>query len=107
MARQQVTWRWLIVGAALWALGAGGATPAAVPQSPPALDHYRLVPGFVAERFNEDGMALGTGFAAPNPWGAYTAYLLATNARGQRTWRVEHYLPNATSGTAQGSSMYL
>ena len=107
MARQQWTWRWLILGAALGALGAGAATPAAGPQAPPALEHYRLVPGFVAERVNEDGMALGTGFAAPNPWGAYTAYLLATNARGQRTWRVEHYLPNATSGTAQGSSMYL
>ncbi len=52
-------------------------------------------------------MARGTGFATPNPWGAYTAYLLATNARGQRTWRIENYLPNAASGTAQGSTMYL
>lgn len=109
MARQWQIRRWLRIGAALVALAAGGAGAlrAAGPQAPPALEHYRLVPGFVAERFNEDGMALGTGFAAPNPWGAYTAYLLATNAKGQRTWRVEHYLPNATSGTAQGSSMYL
>jgi glyoxylase-like metal-dependent hydrolase (beta-lactamase superfamily II) len=47
----------------------------------------------------------GTGFASPNPWGANTAYLMATNARGQRTWRIENYLQQASM--AQGSTMYL
>src|SRR4029078_9140102 len=37
----------------------------------------------------------------------YTAYLLSTNAKGQRSWRIENYLPNPTAGTAQGSTMYL
>jgi glyoxylase-like metal-dependent hydrolase (beta-lactamase superfamily II) len=71
------------------------------------VEHYRLVPGFVREQFGADGMAQGTGFAQPNPWGAYTAYLLTTNGRGQRTWRIENYLPNPNGLTAQGSSMYL
>jgi glyoxylase-like metal-dependent hydrolase (beta-lactamase superfamily II) len=83
------------------------STQGAPSQAPPAVEHYRLVPGFLPEVFNDGGMALGTGFAGANPWGAYTSYLLATNARGQRTWRIEHYLPNPTSGTAQGSTMYL
>ncbi len=76
-------------------------------QAPPAVEYYRLVPGFLPEVFTDDGMAQGTGFAAENPWGAYTAYLLATNARGQRTWRIEDYLPNAGGATSQGSTMYL
>jgi glyoxylase-like metal-dependent hydrolase (beta-lactamase superfamily II) len=71
------------------------------------IEYYRLVPGFLPEAFGDDGMARGTGFATPNPWGAYTAYLLSTNAKGQRTWRIENYLPNPTAGTAQGSTMYL
>lgn len=95
-----------LVAAVSVGLSASVGCSQAAPE-PPAVDHYRLVPGFVAEQFNEDGMALGTGFSAPNPWGAYTAYLLATNDKGQRTWRIENYLPNTTSGTAQGSSMYL
>ena len=49
----------------------------------------------------------GTGFATANPWGAYTAYLMSTNAKGQRTWRIENYLPNTTAGTAQGSTCYV
>ncbi len=73
--------------------------------TPATIDYYRLVPGFVGETYNEGGM--NTGFVAPNPWGQYTAYLMATNARGQRTWRIEHYLPNADGKTAQGSTMYL
>jgi glyoxylase-like metal-dependent hydrolase (beta-lactamase superfamily II) len=107
MDRLKMNRRWLLVSGALLALGVGGVTRAAGPQAPPPVEHYRLVPGFVAERFHAEGMAIGTGFAAPNPWGAYTAYLLATNAKGHRTWRIEHYLPNTASGTAQGSSMYL
>lgn len=59
----------------------------------------------MAETKNSEGMAVGTGFATPNPWGAYTVYLMATNAKGQRTWRIENYLPQGA--TAQGSTMYL
>src|SRR5690349_18563316 len=80
---------------------------AAAAQQTPPVEYYRLVPGFMAESFGSDGMARGTGFAAANPWGAYTAYLLATNAKGQRTWRIENYLPNPSAGTAQGSTCYL
>lgn len=76
-------------------------------QAPPLLEHYRLVPGFLPEVFNDTGMAQGSGFATANPWGTYTAYRLATNAKGQRTWRIENYLPNANNSTSQGSSMYL
>ena len=76
-------------------------------QSPGIPDHYRLVPGFIAESFTDEGMARGSGFAAPNPWGQYTAYLLATNSQGHRTWRIENYLPNQNGLTAQGSSCYL
>ncbi len=104
MARPKNVRRWLVAGALLCA---AGVTAARDTQAPPPVEHYRLVPGFVAERFNDSGMALGNGFDAPNPWGAYTAYLLATNAKGQRTWRIENYLPNTAAGTAQGSSMYL
>ncbi len=74
-------------------------------QAPPQVEYYRLVPGFLPEHKNEQGAAVGTGFASPNPWGAYTAYLMATNARGQRTWRIENYLQQA--GMTQGSTMYL
>ncbi|HLK57809.1 MAG TPA: hypothetical protein VKU00_14680, partial [Chthonomonadaceae bacterium] len=63
-----------------------------VAQKPPAIEYYRLVPGFLPEQKNALGFATGTGFARPNPWGAYTAYLMATNVRGQRTWRIENYL---------------
>jgi hydroxyacylglutathione hydrolase len=81
--------------------------PHLLAQAPPRLEHYRLVPGFLPEVFNESGMAQGNGFATANPWGTYTAYRLATNAKGQRTWRIENYLPNPNNNTAQGSSMYL
>jgi glyoxylase-like metal-dependent hydrolase (beta-lactamase superfamily II) len=77
----------------------------AMAQTAPAVEYYRLVPGFLPETKNADGMATGTGFASPNPWGADTAYLMATNAKGQRTWRIENYLPQGA--TAQGSTMYL
>jgi len=79
--------------------------PQAIAQAPPAIEYYRLVPGFLPENKNADGLAIGTGFASPNPWGADTAYLMATNAKGQRTWRIENYLPQGN--TAQGSTMYL
>lgn len=76
-------------------------------RSDTSVEYYRLVPGFLAETFSDDGMALGNGFSTPNPWGAYTAYLLATNTKGQRTWRIENYLPNQGGATAQGSTMWL
>lgn len=74
-------------------------------QTAPPLEYYRLVPGFLPEYKNASGRNLGNGFATPNPWGAYTAYLMATNAKGQRTWRIENELPGG--GTSQGSTMYL
>ncbi|MEO8658493.1 MAG: MBL fold metallo-hydrolase [Bryobacteraceae bacterium] len=79
------------------------------------IEYYRVAKGFVPEARNSYGWAKGSGFAADNPWGQYTAFLMLTNARGQRTWRIEHYLP-WTPGpyvsipdpdTSQGSTMYL
>jgi len=74
---------------------------------PQGIQYYRLVKGFVAEAKNSYGWAKGSGFVSDNPWGQYTAYLMATNAQGQRTFRIEHYLPNPGQDTAQGSTMYL
>ena len=71
------------------------------------LEHYRLVPGFLPVVSDDAGVPVGTGFGGTNPWGAYTAYLLSTNGKGQRTWRVENMLPNANGRTSQGSTMYL
>ena len=76
-------------------------------QAPPRLDYYRVANGFIAETKNSEGWAVGTGFAAPNRWGQYTAYLMLTDSLGRRTWRIEHYLPNPDGKTAQGSTMYL
>jgi len=79
------------------------------------IEYYRVAKGFVPEAKNSYGWAKGAGFAKENPWGQYTAYLMLTNAMGQRTWRIEHYLP-WTAGpyvsipdpdTSQGSTMYL
>src|SRR5690242_6233664 len=81
------------------------ALAAAAAAEPVPLEFKHLAHGFVAETFNADGM--DTGFVTPNPWGQYTAYLMATNARGQRTWRIEHYQPFPHGGLAQGSTMYL
>ena len=95
------------LAAGLLALAGLVSAQAVLAQGPkaPALEYFKLVPGFIAETKNDRGMAVGTGFATPNVWGAYTAYLMATNARGQRTWRIENYLPQGA--TAQGSTMYL
>ncbi len=80
-----------------------GAEPVAA--TPASVEYYRVAPSFVAETINAQGFV--TGFTAPNPWGQYTAYIMSTNARGQRTWRIEHDLPNPDGKTAQGSSIYL
>lgn len=93
----------LSAGIALLAIGAARTRQA--PSAP--VEYDRLVPGFLPDAFDDSGMAQGNGFATPNPWGAYTAYLLSTNAAGQRTWRIENYLPNPAGTTAQGSTMYL
>lgn len=83
------------------------------PQS--RLDYYHVANGFLPEVKNSYGWAKGSGFATKNPWGQYTAYLMLTSANGQRTWRIEHYLPWTPgpyvsipdSDTSQGSTMYL
>jgi glyoxylase-like metal-dependent hydrolase (beta-lactamase superfamily II) len=80
-------------------------SPGAVARPAPALDYYRLVPGFVGEKENEVGFTIG--FQAPNPWGEYTAYLMATNSLGQRTWRIEQYQQIPNTQLLQGSTMYL
>ncbi len=81
----------------------------------PRLEYYRVAKGFLPELKNSYGWAKGSGFAKENPWGQYTAFLMLTSAKGQRTWRIEHYLP-FTPGpyvsipdpdTSQGSTMYL
>src|ERR1700722_964771 len=71
------------------------------------IQYYQLVKGFVAESKNAYGRAIGNGFVSDNPWGQYTAFLMATNDKGQRTFRIEHYLPNPATGTAQASTLYL
>jgi len=71
------------------------------------IQYYQVVKGFVAESKTPAGFGQGTGFASNNPWGQYTAYLMVTNTLGQRTFRIEHYLPNPDHHTAQGSTMYL
>lgn len=73
----------------------------------PQLVYDQPAQGFIPEIKGAAGFASGTGFATENPWGEYTAYLMATNARKQRTWRIEHYLPMRGQGMAQGSTMYL
>src|SRR4051812_49621772 len=74
------------------------------------VQYYRLAPGFLSESWDSDGVPLRNGgFATTNPWGFYTAYLMQTNDKGQRTWRIENFL-NSTRITyqyAQGSTMYL
>ena len=97
---------WAACAAGVFVLLAGTGSPLTA-QTPPGIEYYRLVKGFLPEVFNDTGMAQGNGFASPNPWGTYTAYRLVTNAKGQRTWRIENYLPNPNGATAQGSSMYL
>jgi glyoxylase-like metal-dependent hydrolase (beta-lactamase superfamily II) len=91
----------LTLCAGLIALGLVSAASAA------RLEFYHLAPGFVAETFDTSGFPSGTGFAAINPWGQYTAYLMLTDPQGRRTWRIEHNLPRLSAGTAQGSTMYL
>ena len=72
---------------------------------------YRLAPGFHSESWDSDGVPLvDGGFATPNPWGFYTAYLVHTNDKGQRTWRIENFLNSTRIGVyryAQGSTMWL
>ena len=84
------------------------SAPAAQAAEP--IQWYRLAPGFISENWDSDGVPLlDGGFATPNPWGYYTAYLVQTNDKGQRTWRIENFL-NSTRLTyryGQGSTMWL
>ena len=52
------------------------------PPSGTRLEYHRLVPGFVREVFNDDGMARGTGFEAPNPWGRTPRMCSGRTSRG-------------------------
>jgi glyoxylase-like metal-dependent hydrolase (beta-lactamase superfamily II) len=72
---------------------------------PNGLEYFHLFPGFVGEIKNEEGWT--TAFAAKNPWGQYTAYLMATNAKGQRTIRIEQYVTRSDGRGLQGTTMYL
>src|SRR4051812_11460816 len=70
---------------------------------------YQLAPGFLSEHTDADGVPLANGgFATSNPWGFYTAYLMQTNAKGQRMWRIENFLNSTRLGYqyGQGSTMY-
>ncbi len=91
----------------MFVLAAFAATGLAesVAAAPASVEYYHVAPSFVGETINDQGFV--TGFTAPNPWGQYTAYIMSTNAKGQRTWRIEHDLPNPGGQTAQGSSIYL
>lgn len=77
------------------------------PSSRPDIHLYRIAKGFQPEVMDAAGTAAGNGFATPNRWGQYTAYLMTTSRNGERTWRIEHYLPYPGQNYAQGSSMYL
>jgi glyoxylase-like metal-dependent hydrolase (beta-lactamase superfamily II) len=79
-------------------------SPASIPAP---IEYFKLFPGFVGEIKNEEGWT--TAFAAANPWGQYTAYLMSTNAKGQRTIRIEQYFPypRAEGRGLQGTTMYL
>ena len=88
---------------ALCTASAALATPTTTAQAAAPVEWYQLATGFVRETFNADGFP--NGFSEPNPWGQYTAYLMSTNALGQRTWRIENFLPTGTF--QQGSTMWL
>src|ERR1700761_3203456 len=88
---------------AVFAVAAGPAKAAA------PVDWYTLAPGFISESWDSDGVPIFNGFSTPNPWGFYTAYLMQTNAKGQRTWRIENFLNSTRLGYqyGQGSTVYL
>jgi glyoxylase-like metal-dependent hydrolase (beta-lactamase superfamily II) len=75
------------------------------PPPPAPIEFFTLFPGFIGEVKNDEGWT--TAFAAPNPWGQYTAYLMSTNGKGQRTIRIEQYFPRTDGRGLQGTSMYL
>lgn len=73
--------------------------------TPAPVEYYRLAKGFLPEVKLADGRVALPAFATPNRWAQDTAYLMSTNAKGHRTWRIENFLPGPAS--SQGSSMYL
>src|ERR1700761_5204051 len=88
---------------AAFTVGTGTAKAAA------PVDWYTLAPGFTSESWDSDGVPIFNGFSTPNPWGFYTAYLMQTNAKGQRTWRIANFLNSTRLGSqyGQGATMYL
>lgn len=105
MRRVNRGWRSLLVTLAFAVPGVAWAQGA--PAAPPPIDYFKLFPGFVGEVKNEEGWT--TAFATANPWGQYTAYLMSTNAKGQRTIRIEQYFPfpRPEGRGLQGTTMYL
>ncbi len=94
--------------AAILSMTAPSAYSQNAANSPAPIEYFKLFPGFVGEIKNEEGWT--TAFAAQNPWGQYTAYLMSTNAKGQRTIRIEQYFPYPRPegrGGLQGTTMYL
>src|SRR4051794_3273990 len=96
--------RVLVSAVVVAALAPGGTAKAAAP-----VNYWHLAPGFISESWDADGVPVYTGFSQKNPWGYYTAYLLQTNDKGQRTWRIENFLNSTRLGYqyGQGSTMYL
>lgn len=86
-------------------MAAPGAHSQSAATSPAPIEYFQLFPGFIGEDKNEEGWT--TAFSSPNPWGQYTAYLMSTNAKGQRTIRIEQYFPRPDGRGLQGTSMYL
>jgi glyoxylase-like metal-dependent hydrolase (beta-lactamase superfamily II) len=98
----------LAASAALFAAASLRAQDIPEPPSPRSDIHfYQLAKGFSPGLVDASGVPQGTGFAGHNRWGQYTAYLMATDAQGYRTWRIEHDMPMPGTDTAQGSTMYL
>lgn len=95
----------ILLVAAMLTIVAPSANSQNVASSPAPIEYFKLFPGFVGEIKNEEGWT--SDFAAPNPWGQYTAYLMSTNTKGQRTIRIEQYFPRTDGRGLQGTSMYL
>ena len=55
--------------------------PQAMMPTPPAVEYYRLVPGFLPEAKKADGYAAGTVFTALNPWGPDSAQRFSAPCR--------------------------
>ncbi len=72
---------------------------------PAPVEFYHIAHGFLPEDVGLDGWPKLPTFPPSHPWGTDTAYLMSTNAKGQRTWRIDNFLPLV--GRAGESTMYL